>query len=233
MRLEKFTGSVTETFGFDPLGSDGFELDRSKPSLVTKLTVQEFEGTAAYNINDYAAAADLSPRRDGRDWDNIPNRIVFKGRGGDDTPSLTMGIEVRGGAPACTYLEFSAGESGDVRAKHLRPIRFEEFVTQIVVACAANHVVFDPQRGPQVYRPEVTRDDVRDVERMQRRRRDPRTDRELLERVADLYRRHPEAPNQAVATEFEVSERTAARWAGYCSEAGLLPKAPKQGQKRL
>ncbi len=231
--MKKIPGTLTEKFGFDPLGSAKFELDRLKPYLVTELTVQEFEGTAAFNINDYVVVGDLSPRRDGRDWDNIPNRIVFRGRGGDDTPSLTMGIEIRDGAPACTYLEFSAGEGAEVRAKHLRPIRFEEFVTQIVVACAANHVVFDPYRGPQVYRPEVTRDDVRDVERMQRRRRDPRTDRELLERVADLYRRHPEAPNKAVAAEFDVSERTAARYAGYCSEAGLLPKAPKQGQKRL
>lgn len=230
---KKIPGTLTEKFGFDPLGSEGFELDRLKPYLVTELTVQEFEGTAAFNINDYVVVGGLSPRRDGRDWDNVPNRIVFRGRGGDDTPSLTMGIEIRDGAPACTYLEFSAGEGAEVRAKHLRPIRFEEFVTQIVVACAANHVVFDPPRGPQVYRPEVTRNDVRDVERMQRRRRDPRTDRELLERVADLYRRHPEAPNQAVAVEFDVSERTAARWAGFCSEAGLLPKAPKQGQKRL
>lgn len=130
-------------------------------------------------------------------------------------------------------LPHRATERAEVRAKHLRPIRFEEFVTQIVVACAANHVVFDPHQGLRVYQPEVTRDDVREVERMQRRRRDPRTDRELLERVAELYRRHPEAPNQAVAAEFEVSERTAARWAGYCSEAGLLPRAPKQGQKRL
>lgn len=231
MHPEKAAETLTEKFGYDPLGSKGFELDRSKHCLVTKLTVQEFEGTAAFNIGDYAAG--LSPRRDGRDWDNVPNRIVFRARGGDDKPSLSMGIEIRDGAPACTYLELSAGERADVRAKHLRPIRFEEFVTEIVVACAANHVVFDPHRGPQVYQPEVTRDDVRDIEQMQRRRRDPRTDRELLERVAELYRRHPEAPNQAVAAEFEVSERTAARWAGYCSEAGLLPKAPKQGQKRL
>jgi len=68
---------------------------------------------------------------------------------------------------------------------------------------------------------------------MQRRRRDPRQDRALLERVAALYRQHPHAPNKAVAAEFGVSERTAGRWAEYCSDAGLLPKAPKQGQKRI
>ena len=224
MQLKKLTVSLDEKLGLDPLQCAGFELDRAKPYLVTELTVDGIYGTAAFNINDYVVVGDR---------DNIPKRVIFRARGGDDTPSLTMGIEVRDGAPTCTYLEFSAGERAEVRAKHLRSIHIEDCVKQIILACVANHVVFDPQRGPMVYQPEVTRDDVRAVERMQRRRRDPRTDRELLERVAELYRQHPEAPNQAVAAAFEVSERTAARWAGYCSEAGLLPKAPRQGQKRL
>lgn len=144
-----------------------------------------------------------------------------------------MGIEVRGNAPVCTYLELAAdyGVSA-VQAKHLKPIRIEEWLTQIVVACA-NHVFTVTDDSFRGHRPDMTHERVKAIERMQRRRRDPRTDRALLERVAELYRQHPEAPNQAIAAEFEVSERTAARWAGYCSEAGLLPKAPKQGQKRL
>jgi hypothetical protein len=220
---KRLTIPLKEKLGLDPLGCRGFELDRAKRFLATELTVEGFEGTAAFNLNDYVVVDEQNM---------IPRRILFRGRVGAPEPSLTVGIEVRGGVPKCTYLELSAGEEAEVRAKHLKPIRIEELVTQIVAVCAAKHVVETPQ-GLRVYEPEVTPDDIRAVERMQRRRRDPRTDHALLERVAELYREHPEAPNQAVAAEFEVSERTAARWAGYCSEAGLLPKAPKQGQKRL
>jgi hypothetical protein len=223
LHLKKVAGSLTERFGLNPLQCAGFELD-PKHYVVIELTVEERKGTAAYNFDDTVVVGDR---------DNVPRRIIFRAPAENDTPSLTIGIEVRGGAPTVTYLELSAGDGADVRAKHLRPIHLEECVNQIVVLCNAHYVVFDPDKGPMVYQPEVTRDDVRAVERMQRRRRDPRTDRELLERVAELYRQHPEAPNQAVAAAFEVSERTAARWAGYCSEAELLPKAPKQGQKRL
>ena len=36
----------------------------------------------------------------------------------------------------------------------------------------------------------------------------------------------------AIAAKLGVSERTAARWADYASDAGLLPKA-QRGKKRL
>lgn len=213
---------LTDQFDLDPLGCSGFELDRAKTVLIIELSADGFNGTAAFNVKDNVVVTDR---------DNVPDKMIFRGRGGDDRLALTLGIELRAGAPNCTYLEVAA-DGAPVCSKHLKSIRIETLVTQIVVACASKHVVITPQ-GLKVFEPEITPDDVRAVERIQRRRRDPRTDRPLLERVAELYRQHPDAPNQAVAAEFQVSPRTAARWAAHCSDADLLPQVTKQGQKRL
>jgi hypothetical protein len=147
----------------------------------------------------------------------VPRKILFESGVGHDQPRLLMGIELRNDVPVCTYLELSEGE---VRAKWLKVIRIEEWVSEIVLRCSVggvNHATPEQRRA---------------VLRMQRRRRDPRTDGELLAQVAEVYREHPEAPNKAIAAQFGVSGRTAARWAQYASEAGLLPKV-KQGRTRI
>jgi hypothetical protein len=179
------------------------------------------EGEATYNINDKVPSGKLA----------VPRKIRFVA-GGGAMPSLTMGIEVRNGVATCTYLELVAGSDNDVRAKHLKLIPIETWVKRIVAECAED-VVETTKKERIFIMGRATAEKLDAVERMQRRRRDPRQDRTLLERVAALYRQHPDAPNKAVAAEFGVSERTAGRWAEYCSDAGLLPKAPKQGQKRL
>jgi hypothetical protein len=178
------------------------------------------EGEATYNINDQEVIGKYA----------IPRKIRFI-TGGGPVPSLTMGIEVRNGAPTCTYLELVAGSDNEVRAKHLKLIPIERWVKRIWTECADEVVA--TKTGRVFITGVATAEKLAAVERMQRRRRDPRQDRALLERVAALYRQHPHAPNKAVAAEFGVSERTAGRWAEYCSAAGLLPKAPKQGQKRI
>jgi hypothetical protein len=149
-------------------------------------------------------------------------------------PSLAIGIELRGEVPTCTFLRLEAGSASTVQDKHLKLIKLEQWTSEIVSHCAEpllsetkHGKVFSLMAGPP------SNDTARTVERLQRRRRDPRSDPELMARVAALYRRHPEAPIKAIAAEFEVSDRTAARWARDSSDAGLLPPAPKQGKKRI
>ena len=161
----------------------------------------------------------------------IPRKIRFH-TGGGSMPRLTMGIELRNETPTCTYLEIAGDAGSEVRVTHLKKIPIERWVKKIVGECSIDLVESSPTGQVYVERA-ATPERLKAVERMQRRRRDPKQDRELLERVAALYRHNPQAPNKAVAAEFGVSERTAGRWADYCSDAGLLPKAPKQGHKRI
>jgi len=203
-----------------------FELDPQQAVLARAVTLGDIEGVAVWNLNDDVIVGEQV----------IPRKIMF-GTSGGPIPWLTMGIETRDNdtPPTCTYLELAADDRDEVRAKHLKLIRVDDWVAQIVAACANHDAAPIPgtAQGLLIHRPRVTREQVRAVERTQRRRPDPRTDRALLEQVAALYKQHPEAPNKAVAAEFGVSERTAARWAQYCTDADLLPKAAKQGQKRI
>jgi hypothetical protein len=159
----------------------------------------------------------------------IPRKILFKS-GGDPQPWLTMGIEVLNGIPECVYLELDAEDAGVVRGKHLTLIRLEEWITHIVAGCARK-VERTPTGSALTVAP-VTQEQVKVVARMQHRRRDP-NDRELLEQVAAIYKDNPSAPVAAVMRAMGMSRRTAARWAGRCSDIGLLPKVQRKGQKRL
>lgn len=217
---------VVDPNGFDPWQRrPRLELDPAQPAMIRKLAdVAGISGIAAWEMNNRVLVGDNA----------IPRRIIFFG-GDECHPWLTMGIEMQSEAPTCTFLELVSDDQVGVRAKHLKGIRIEELVAQIVAACANNDVVVSGLASAvtrETVRPGVSREVVRSVERMQRRRRDPSADRELLEQVAETYRRHPDGPNKAVAARFSVSERTAARWASFCTDAGLLPKAPKQGRRR-
>jgi|SRR5215211_1016497 len=177
-------------------------------------------GEATYSPFDYVLVGNQA----------VPRKILFRS-GGGSRPWLTMGIELISGVPECTYLELDADNASPVRGKHLKAIRVEEWVTQIVATCAqqvsrTSEAVLTLDEGP------ATPEQVRSVERMQRRRRNP-NDRELLEQVAALYKANPEAPLAAISETLGMSPRTAARWAARCSEVGLLPQVSKKGQKRL
>jgi hypothetical protein len=193
--------------------------------------LETLHGDVRWAMNNFDKVGDVA----------IPRKIEFRGSFIDSRgPMWTMGIELRNGVPECVYLELDGEGDNEVRSKHLKAIPVEEWVTQVVAACS-QPVIDEPEPDPYGlglgpdyrldYGP-TTPEKLKTVERMQRRRRDPRSDRALLEHVAEMYREHPGAPNQAIAAAFGVSERTAARWAKYASEAGLLPKV-NQGQKRI
>ena len=142
-----------------------------------------------------------------------------------------MGVELVDGVPECTYLELDADAATALRDKHLKTIHVEKFVSLIVATCGnrvtrISETSFGFAHGP------ATPAQVKAVERMQRRRRDP-SDRELLERVAAIYKENPDAPVAAIIRAMGMSRRTAGRWAARCSEAGLLPKVDGKGKKRL
>jgi hypothetical protein len=169
------------------------------------------------------------------DWVHIENKaippIIWFQTGGHDQPKLRMRIAVRDGRPECVYLELEATDSTDVRSRDLKLIRIEEWITHIVAACTqyaerTSDITMKYTFG------RTTPDKVKTVERMQRRRRNP-NDRELLERVAAVYKANPQAPVAAISEKLGMSSRTAARWAARCCEIGLLPKVSQKGKNRL
>lgn len=194
-----------------------FDLGKSAGLVFTKTLAT---GKATY-VPDYEVDGEYAR----------PRKILFQSGGGPQ-PWLTMGIEVVDGVPECTYLELDAdGDASPVRDKHLKLIRIEQWVKQIVASCTQEVEPESATRYTLIHGP-ATPEQMKAVERLQRRRRDP-NDRELLEKVANLYKANPEAPNAAISQTLNMSKRTAARWAARCSEAGLLPKVSKKGQKRL
>jgi len=201
-----------------------FELDPAAMRFTVEFAFGGAEGYATYNADDHVEKGDQS----------IPRKILFQS-GGGPFPWLRMGIEVRDGVAECTYLELDCNDGGsEVRSKHLKGIRVEEWVTQIVATCAktVERTTKGGRRISRLAHGPATPEQVKAVERMQRRRRDP-NDRQLLEQVAALYKANPDAPLVAIGETLAMTPRTAARWAARCSEIGLLPKVSKKGQKRL
>lgn len=187
-------------------------------ALATKVTLST--GEATFSPFDLVLNGDQA----------IPRKILFRSPGGT-WPRLTMGIEVIENVPECTYLELDADNAGPVRGKHLKSINIEKWVTDIVAACAWQ-VEHTSKTGRRLALGPAAPEQVKAVERMQRRRRDP-NDRELLERVAAIYKANPDAPVAAIMRALDMSRRTAGRWAARCSEAGLLPQVDAKGKKRL
>jgi hypothetical protein len=183
-------------------------------------TVELKTGKATYSPFDYELIGDQA----------IPRKILFQSGGGPQ-PWLTMGIELVNGVPECTYLELDADNASPVRDKHLKLIRIEQWVKQIVATCA-QRVESTSATQRTLIHGAATHQQMKAVERLQRRRRDP-NDRELLEQVAELYKANPDAPLTAIGHALGMSTRTAARWAARCSEVGLLTQVSKKGQKRL
>lgn len=142
-----------------------------------------------------------------------------------------MGIEVVNGALECTYLELDSDKASPVRDTHLKSIHIEKMVAQIVRALA-QQVQPTSETGVMLTHGPTTHDQMKAIERMQRRRRDP-NDRELLEQVAAIYKENPDAPVAAIMRAMNMSRRTAGRWAARCSEVGLLPQVHAKGKKRL
>lgn len=192
-----------------------FDMGKALGWSTVTLTV----GKATFSPFDYVLFGDRA----------IPRKVLFES-GGGPLPRLTMGIEVIDNVPECVYLELDADDAGPVRSKHLKSIRIEQLLTGIVAACAQH--VEQTSTGRMLIHGPVTPEQVKAVERLQRRRRDP-NDRELLEQVAAIYKANPDAPVAAIMRAMDMSRRTAGRWAAKCSESGLLPRVDGRGKKRL
>lgn len=192
-----------------------FDMGKSIAWATVKLSI----GEASYSPFDYVLDGNQA----------VPRKILFRS-GGGNLPRLTMGIEVIENVPECTYLELDADNVSPVRDKHLKSVQIEKLVTQIVATCAQQ--VEQTKTGRMLIHGPATPGQVKAVERLQRRRRDP-NDRELLERVAAIYKANPDAPVAAIMRAMDMSRRTAGRWAARCSENGLLPPVDAKGKKRL
>jgi hypothetical protein len=160
-------------------------------------------------------------------------------------PALTVALEVQDGKPLVTQLAIGTGaqpavqagaeptsSSRAITAADLRSIRFDHLV-EVVVRALANHLwVTDALSAPDgidrvgqgLYarlagtEPEWRKSEDGAATMLRRQRL---TD-DLLRRVAEIARKHPERPTKAVEEQLFTSHRNATRWIAAARERGLL-----------
>jgi hypothetical protein len=156
----------------------------------------------------------------------VPSEIFVDVRGGATQPDLAMKIEVRDGIPQCTEFTLRARPEGpEVRDKDLAVIRVGDWLERIVAQCAL------VRTGPNTWsKPVNDQTALADIVRVRSGR--PRTSRERLKKVAEVYREHfDRRPTTAVGWAFGVKYRTAARYVEQARAAGYLP-ATSPGKKK-
>lgn len=148
-------------------------------------------------------------------------RLEYRHGGGDDQPALEIVAEVRDGAPVCTEIRLTAGDSGYVRVRDV--ILVASFLESRIEDLAVIAAWEPTSRGswsqalPDAdYRAKER--SVRSARRAVRRKLTP----ERMAKVAEVYRTAEGNKLAAIQAEFEVSERTAARYVTAARETGLL-----------
>lgn len=151
----------------------------------------------------------------------VPRVVTVSHPGGESEPLLRLEIQVWDGTPVCSKIELiGKPETGaQIRVKHLKTLAG---VLETLVEQACVNLGFD-RRGDTGW---VTSFPL-SVDTQRSRRRSVTGARrkitpQFLERVAAAYR-DAEAPRlDAVAAEFDCSERSAARYVSKAREAGLI-----------
>jgi len=151
----------------------------------------------------------------------MPKVVTVSHPGGGLEPLLRLEIQVWNGTPVCSKVELiGKSEAGaQVRVKHLKTLAgvLEDLVEQVCVNLGFDR---NGDTGWTTAFPlavETQRSRRRAVSGSRRK-----ITRQFLERVAAVYR-DAEAPRlDAVAVEFDCSERSAARYVAKAREAGLL-----------
>lgn len=173
-------------------------------------------GSAVFSLNNVVKVGDRQ----------LPAEIEVNFPGAPGNPSLTMKLVVRQGVPICSELTLRADDNAEVRTRHLKLIRVEDWLEYIVAVCATMlgetkiRMPDEPDRE--------TLGTVRKARASTRRTVTP----EMLAKVADIYREHfDDRPTEAVQRAFGLTQRTAARYVQRCRAEGLLPETTK-GKKK-
>lgn len=152
----------------------------------------------------------------------MPDELEVEGTVGPNGPSFSVVITVVKGVPRCTGVAIRESPAcSEVRSRDLKAIRLED-ILETATALASYRSTGD---GTMVRASSVDHraSDIRAIReaRSQARRK---VTPELLAEVADLYRAYfDDSPIERIATAFQVSERTAARYVQLCRRDGHLP----------
>ncbi|WP_143337686.1 hypothetical protein [Dietzia sp. WMMA184] len=153
----------------------------------------------------------------------LPEVLRVDGRVSSTGPTLTVVITVIEGIPRCTEVELrESPECPEVRARDLAAVRLED-VLEAATALSAYRAGED---GAMVRVSPKQSDRAADLRAIRAARSQTRrkVTPELLAEVADLYRAFfDDSPIERIATAFQVSERTAARYVQLCRRGGHLP----------
>ena len=152
----------------------------------------------------------------------VPRRLTYRHPGKDRQPAMQVDLEVVDGVPWCTQV-LLLGEAGSrrVRPTDLKEItaRLDYLADQMLSAAA---FIANDQGSGWVRKSDtgrMARPTIRRARKRERRHITP----ELLERVAEIYRKTGSAGRTAaVAEAFHVSERTAGRYIQTARAEGLL-----------
>lgn len=154
--------------------------------------------------------------------------LWFRYPGGKDMPPLEIRVEARDGAPVCTEIRLVAGDSGQIRVKHLQMLAgsLENMVEDFSARAVFDRYGDQPWwgRGTPAYeddREDAHRSARKSVQKARQSARSRLTP-ELLSSAADLYRSAQGNRLKAIQDGLGVSERTAARYVVKAREAGLL-----------
>lgn len=159
----------------------------------------------------------------------VPRRIeVTFPSTADKWPSAQFVIEVRKGVPVCTSITVQAHDEGrEVRSVDLRAVRLEDWVENIVAEASVTLVDHEDSVSYTVAagsKSETEFTGAREVVRYARKGARRSVTDDLLRQAADIYRQNVDAnPVESVATAFQTSHRTAARYVSKARELGLLP----------
>lgn len=154
----------------------------------------------------------------------LPEELRVDGRVGPSGPTFAVVIIVSGGVPRCTQVELrESPECPEVRARDLAAVRLEDVLEAATSLAAFREDDDGTMRRVSQARPDRNADiqTIRAARSQTRRKVTP----EVLAEVADLYRAYfDDSPIERIATAFQVSERTAARYVQLCRRDGRLPQ---------
>lgn len=159
------------------------------------------------------------------DRGGLPQYIRYEHPGAPAQPAVELGLEVVDGVPWCVYSALSGQPGGSrVKATDLRGAAdtLEDLIEKVLAAIAFEKNKGGWKREMSTARAGTSKLVMPEIRRA-RRRTNHTVTRDLLTRVADVYRATDSAPTDAVAKAFGVSRRTAGRYVQLARDAELLP----------
>ena len=162
------------------------------------------------------------------DRGGVPRHIRYEHPGDGTHPGVEIGIEVVEGVPWVTFVAL-LGEPGARRVK-AADVKAVAGRLEDLVESALSTASYEQPKGKSSWlairslsKPNAEAETMALPEiRRARKRANRKVTSELLQQVADVYRKGDPAPTEAVRRAFGCSHRTAARYVQLARDAGLL-----------